>query len=255
MPPAASMFLSLEITPPKRDVEKVINIVKKARDIVSTVNITDTPLGQPRIPGFLFAIMLKERLGVEPIVHYKTVNMNLTNLKSVLYGCVAAGVRRFLFMRGDNPAEGLPISDISPEDLSLWAKRELGVEVGLAVSWPTSIDKLVSKLSAKPDYVFTQIFLSVEDAEMFRRTFEEAAEKAEWFPPLYCTYLVLCEENLPTLREVARLMGLEAPSFKLDMETNINFIHELERFFEGFMISSPGGYEHAIRLVKSLRGL
>ncbi|MEM2262009.1 MAG: methylenetetrahydrofolate reductase, partial [Ignisphaera sp.] len=111
-----------------------MNIVKQVRDSVDAVNITDTPLGQPRIPGFIFAIILRERLGVEPIVHYKTINMNLTNLKSVLYGCVATGVKKFLFMRGDNPIEGSPISDISPEELSMWAKKELNVETGLAVS-------------------------------------------------------------------------------------------------------------------------
>lgn len=247
------MFLSLEITPPKRDVEKVMNIVKQVRDVVDAVNITDTPFGQPRIPGFIFAIILRERLGIEPIVHYKIVNMNLTNLKSVLYGCVAAGVKKFLFMRGDNPIEGSPILDISPEELSTWAKKELNVETGLAVSWPISMDKLVPKLLAKPDYVFTQIFLSIEDAERFRSMFDEAANKVGWFPPVYCTHLVFCEENLTTLKEVARLMGLEAPNFKLDIETNVNFITELERFFEGFMISSPGGYDHAIQLIKTLK--
>lgn len=247
------MFISLEVTPPKKGVEKVLNTVLRAKGLVDAINVTDTPFGQPRIPGFVFAIMIRERLGVEPIVHYKTVNMNLTALKSVLYGSVAAGVRRFLFMRGDNPAEGSPISDVSPEDLSAWARKELGVEVGLALGWPISVEKIALKLSAKPDYVFTQIFLRTEDAQKFREMFDEAAEKTGWRPPVYCTHLVHCEENLETLREVARLMGLETPGFKLGIEANVGFLRELESFFNGFMISSPGGYEHAIKLAEALR--
>jgi 5,10-methylenetetrahydrofolate reductase len=247
------MFISLEATPPKKSVEKVLNTILQAKGLVDTINVTDTPLGQPRIPGFIFALMIREKLGIEPIVHYKTINMNLTSLKSVLYGCVAAGVKRFLFMKGDNPAEGSPISDVSPEELSAWARKELGVEAGLALGWPISVDKIASKLSAKPDYVFTQIFLTLKDAERFREMFDEAAEKIGWSPPVYCTYLVHCEENLATLKEVARLMGLEAPRFKLGIEADLSFLKELESFFNGFMISSPGGYEHAIKLVETLR--
>ncbi|MEM2089007.1 MAG: methylenetetrahydrofolate reductase [Thermoproteota archaeon] len=247
------MFISLEVTPPKKDVERVLNTVLRARGLVDAINVTDTPFGQPRIPGFIFAIMIKEKLGVEPIVHYKTVNMNLTGLKSGLYGCAAAGVKRFLFMKGDDPAEGSPISDVTPEKLSEWAKKELGVEVGLALGWPISADKIALRLSAKPDYVFTQIFLNINDAERFYEMFNEAVEKTGWRPPVYCTHLVYCKENLETLKEVARLMGFEAPSFKLDIEANVSFIRELEVFFNGFMISSPGGYEHAIKLAEALR--
>jgi|YelNatPaOPRAMG01_1025707.scaffolds.fasta_scaffold31134_2 predicted nucleic acid-binding Zn-ribbon protein len=247
------MFISLEVTPPKKGVEKVLNTVLRAKGLVDAINVTDTPLGQPRIPGFIFALMIKERLGVEPIVHYKTANMNLTGLKSVLYGCVAAGVKRFLFMTGDKPAEGSLISDVSPEDLSAWARKELSVEAGLALGWPISVEKIALKLSAKPDYVFTQIFLTIKDAERFREMFDEAAEETGWRPPVYCTHLVHCEENLATLKEVARLMGFEAPGFKVGVEANVSFLRELESFFNGFMISSPGGYEHAIELAEALR--
>ncbi|MEM2941006.1 MAG: methylenetetrahydrofolate reductase [Thermoproteota archaeon] len=247
------MFISLEVTPPRKGVEKVFNTVLRAKDLVDAINVTDTPFGQPRIPGFVFAIMIKEKLGVEPIVHYKTVNMNLTGLKSGLYACAAAGVRRFLFMKGDNPAEGSLISDVSPENLSEWARKELGVEVGLAMGWPISAEKIALRLSAKPDYVFTQIFLTVKDAERFHEMFDEAVEKTGWRPPVYCTHLVRCEENLDTLKEVARLMGFEAPSFKLGIDANVSFLRELEGFFNGFMISSPGGYEHAIKLAEALR--
>ncbi|MGQ9479420.1 MAG: methylenetetrahydrofolate reductase [Thermoproteota archaeon] len=247
------MFISLEVTPPKRGVEKAMAVVDRAKRLVDAVNVTDTPFGQPRIPGFIFAILLRERLGVEPIVHYKTVNMNLTTLKSVLYGCVAAGVKRFLFMRGDDPAEGTPISDISPENLAAWAMDELDVEAGLALGWPTSLEKIASKLSVKPRYLFTQIFLNVEDAEKFHRIFNEAAEKVGWRPPVYCTHLVHCEENIETLKQVARLMGLKTPDFKTDLESNVNFLMDLKRFFNGFLISSPGGYGHALKLIEAIR--
>lgn len=249
------MFISLEITPPKRNVEKIFNVITMAKGVFDAINLTDTPIGESRIPGFILAILLKQRFNVEPIVHYKTVNMNSMMLKSVLYGCVAAGVRKFLFMRGDNPVEGSPISDISPEELAVWAKNELGVEAGLAIGWPTSVERIISKLTSKPSYVFTQVFLTLKDAESFRRMFDEAADRVGWKPPVYCTHLAHCEESVETLRQVAESIGIKSPDFKIGIDTDIALLKELKRYFDGFMISSPGNYEYAIRLAETMRSV
>ncbi|MEM3712785.1 MAG: methylenetetrahydrofolate reductase [Thermoproteota archaeon] len=247
------MFISLEITPPKRNVEKISNVITMAKGVFDAINLTDTPIGEPRIPGFILAIVLKQSFNVEPIVHYKTVNMNSMMLKSVLYGCAAVGIRKFLFMRGDNPVEGSPISDISPENLAVWARNELGIEAGLAIGWPTSVEKIVSKLESKPSYVFTQVFLTLKDAESFRRMFDEAAEKVGWKPPVYCTHLAHCEESIETLRQVAESMRIESPDFRIGIDTDIALLEGLMRFFDGFMISSPGNYEYAIKLAETIR--
>ncbi|MCS7138704.1 MAG: methylenetetrahydrofolate reductase [Crenarchaeota archaeon] len=247
------MFISLEITPPKRNVEKISNIINMAKGLFDTINLTDTPIGEPRIPSFILAILLKHRFNIEPIVHYKTVNMNSMMLKSVLYGCVASGVRKFLFMRGDNPVEGSTISDISPEDLAIWARNELGIETGLAIGWPTSVERIASKLMSKPNYVFTQVFLTLRDAEDFRRMFDKAAEKVGWKPPVYCTHLAHCEESIETLRQVAESMGIKSPDFRIGVDVDIELLEGLSRFFDGFMISSPGNYEYAIKLAETIR--
>ncbi len=247
------MFVSLEVTPPKRRVEKLFGILSEINGYVDAVNITDTPLGRPRTPSFTFAYIIKRFLKLEPIVHLKTINMNRVALKSIVYGCVNIGVQMFLIMRGDPPVEGTHVSDTSPEMLVSWIKEELPeAKAGLTAGWPTSIERLVSKLKAKPDYLFTQVFFTRRDAERFIGVFKEASREAGWRPPVYYTHIVLVPGNWKTVKAVAELSGIELPELRMGLERSLEFVEDLSSIFDGVMVSSPGDYKAAVKLVKAL---
>ena len=249
------MFISLEVTPPKRHVDRVLSVIREALSFVDTVNITDTPFGRPRIPSFVFAHIVKERFNADPIVHMKTINMNKVALKSILYGCNEVRLKSFLFIRGDEPAEGTSVTDFTPEALANWARSKFpGVKIGLAAGWPIDVDRLVSKLSVKPDFIFTQIFLSQRDAEEFIERFDNAVSNVGWRPPVYFTYLVHAKENLPIIKMISELMGQKFDEKTLNLHESLDFVEKLCSLFDGFMVSSPKSYSAAIDFLRAWKG-
>jgi homocysteine S-methyltransferase len=73
---------------------------------VDCINIGDSPMARVRMSALALALLLRERLGLESIIHCTTRDRNLMALQSELLGAHALGVRNVLALTGDPPAVG-----------------------------------------------------------------------------------------------------------------------------------------------------
>ena len=98
----------VEIDPPKGvDLRKVLEGAKLLHNAgVDAVNIADGPRASARMSPLSLAMLFKEQLSVETIVHYCCRDRNLLGMQADLIGAHALGLRNILIITGDPPKMG-----------------------------------------------------------------------------------------------------------------------------------------------------
>src|SRR5690606_5310125 len=112
---AAGEFLTtVEIVPPRGvDPAKMLAGGRLLREAgVDGVNVPDGPRAQSRMGGPAAALMIDERVGIEPVLHYCCRDRSLLGMLSDLLGAQALGLRNLLLVTGDPPKMG-PYPDAS----------------------------------------------------------------------------------------------------------------------------------------------
>jgi 5,10-methylenetetrahydrofolate reductase len=112
--------VTAEVGPPQgSDAALVAERVELIRNHCDAINVTDNPLGVPRMSSLACARLIIDA-GAEPIMHMATRSRNEMLLQSELFGASALGVRNLLFVTGDEVIpEGEPQSAIVPETDSI----------------------------------------------------------------------------------------------------------------------------------------
>jgi homocysteine S-methyltransferase len=105
---AGEFVTTIEITPPKGpNPEAMVKSVQTIKDAgVDAVNVPDGPRAQNRMGAIAVAILLHQRVGIEPVLHYCCRDRNLLGMHSDLLGCAALGLRNMLLITGDPPKMG-----------------------------------------------------------------------------------------------------------------------------------------------------
>jgi len=101
---AGRWVVSVELTPPRGiNPAKVLRGAEMLRDEGSAdaVNITDGAMARVRMGALPLAYLIRERLGLDTIVHMTTRDRNLMALQSDLVGAHAHDVRNILALHGD----------------------------------------------------------------------------------------------------------------------------------------------------------
>lgn len=161
---------------------------------VDAVNVLDSAMARVRMSSISTAVLVKQTVGVEPIVHFTTRDRNLMAIQSDLIGAHALGIRNILALTGDPPvlgdyAQSKGVYDVDSIGLIKVIKRlNAGVDVGgNSIGTPTNflvgaafnptaedlgweLNRFHEKLEAGADFVMTQ---PVYDAELFRRVLRE----------------------------------------------------------------------------------
>ena len=93
----------VELDPPRGMLfEKVLEGAKlMAQTGVDLVSVAENPLASPRMGNVAMAMLMKERTGVEPLVHFTCRDRNLLGLQSDIMGAYALGLRYILCITGD----------------------------------------------------------------------------------------------------------------------------------------------------------
>lgn len=94
----------VELDPPKQlsSVEKFLEGAKQLRDAgVDAVTMADNSLASPRIDNMALGAVLKDQLGIRPLVHLTCRDRNLIGLQSHLLGLAALGINDVLAITGD----------------------------------------------------------------------------------------------------------------------------------------------------------
>jgi methionine synthase / methylenetetrahydrofolate reductase(NADPH) len=105
---AGRFIVSVEIDPPRglavnRTLEAAALMKEAGADVV---NVGDSPMAEVRMSAIAMASLLRERVGVEPIVHCSTRDRNLMALQADMMGAHALGLRNVLCIKGDPHALG-----------------------------------------------------------------------------------------------------------------------------------------------------
>jgi methionine synthase / methylenetetrahydrofolate reductase(NADPH) len=182
---------TVEIDPPRGvDITKALERAKLLRHF-DAVDIADSPMARVRMSPVALAHLVREKLGIETILHMTCRDRNLLSLQSDLLGAYALGVENVLALTGDPPGVGdypnaTGVFDVTSEGLvGIIDKLNSGTDlagnklsespkfcIGVAVN-PMSdnldreIDRLRQKVDMGANFALTQPVYSASSLERF----------------------------------------------------------------------------------------
>jgi methionine synthase I (cobalamin-dependent)/5,10-methylenetetrahydrofolate reductase len=190
--------LSVEIRPPRgANPAKALEGARLLRAAgVDAVNVLDSAMSRVRMSAVASSVLIKQRVGIETILHFTTRDRNLMAIQSDLIGAHAMGIRTVLALTGDPPsigdyAQSKAVYDVDSIGLIRIIKLlNAGVDIGgNSVGTPTrflvgcalnptaedldlELSRFRQKLEAGADFVMTQ---PVYDADLFERVLDATA--------------------------------------------------------------------------------
>lgn len=101
--PEAEPSVIVELDPPRGMLyERVVEGARMMHQAgVDMVSVAENPLASPRMGNVAMALLMKERVGIEPLVHFTCRDRNLIGLQSDIMGAYALGLRYVLCITGD----------------------------------------------------------------------------------------------------------------------------------------------------------
>src|ERR1700678_716211 len=106
---AAGEFITMvEIVPPRGiDARRELEGAKFLKSVgVDAVNIPDSPRASARLSNQALCLLVKQTIGIEPILHYTCRDRNVLGIQSDLLGASAIGIRNLICITGDPPKMG-----------------------------------------------------------------------------------------------------------------------------------------------------
>ncbi|MHB8684997.1 MAG: methylenetetrahydrofolate reductase, partial [Dehalococcoidia bacterium] len=185
--------VSVELDPPRglnprKALEGAAHLKQLGADCI---NIGDSPMARVRMSAIALAVLIEERIGIEPIIHFTSRDRNLMAIQSDLLGAHALGIRNVIALTGDPPASGdyaraTAVWDVDAIGLikilkmlnsgSDWAGNSIGKGTEFFVACaanPTAddveveLDRVRRKLEAGADLLMTQQIYSAEILRSF----------------------------------------------------------------------------------------
>jgi methionine synthase I (cobalamin-dependent)/5,10-methylenetetrahydrofolate reductase len=190
---AGEFVTSVEITPPRGcDPKRVLEATKKLKEKgVDAVNIPDGPRALTRMSAQHLSILVKQQVGIEPVLHYTCRDRNLLGMMSDMLGLYAVGIKNLLIITGDPPKMGdypdaTAVFDVDSIGLSHMVNNlnhgiDLGgnqigcptgylIGVGLnpcPIDIETELRRFQWKISAGADFAITQPVFDVKNLVEF----------------------------------------------------------------------------------------
>jgi len=99
---------SVEIVPPRGcDPTKVLESVRFLKENgIDAINIPYGPRALSRMSAQHLSVLIRQQVGIEPILHYACRDRNLLGMMSDMLGLYAMGIRNLLIITGDPPKMG-----------------------------------------------------------------------------------------------------------------------------------------------------
>ncbi len=101
-------ILTVEIDPPKGcDYEELLSESFQLKQLgIDLINIADNPMARVRMSSIVMAYIIKEKIKIEPILHFTCRDRNILGIQSELLGAAALGINVILALRGDPATVG-----------------------------------------------------------------------------------------------------------------------------------------------------
>lgn len=96
-------ILTVEIDPPKGcDYEELLSESLQLKESgIDLINVADNPMARVRMSSLAMAFLVKEKIKLEPILHFTCRDRNILGIQSELLGAAALGINVILALRGD----------------------------------------------------------------------------------------------------------------------------------------------------------
>lgn len=275
-------LLCLEVNPPRgTDVDAVLARCQSAEG-VDFFNVTDSALARMKLSGLAFGAILKQRLGVEPVVNLSCRDRNVIALQADLLGAWALGVRSVVALTGDAVTVGdLPdakgvfeVNSIGLLNLMGSLNRGIdlaGVELkgntgfipGVVVNpnarnHTAEIKRLMRKRDAGGQYALSQPVFDSDQAQQFFR--EAAGAGLDLFIgllPFRTLKGLQAMASIPGIRVPERVLegasalaAEDVPSYALDLAVEI--ADSVKEYVRGFHVISGGSPKLAAELCNRL---
>ncbi|MCX7046177.1 MAG: bifunctional homocysteine S-methyltransferase/methylenetetrahydrofolate reductase [Candidatus Sumerlaeota bacterium] len=289
----ASLLLSgrkvttVELLPPKSS--DMTGLIERARECylagVDAINIPDGPRASARVSPMITAIAIRERVGIEPILHYCCRDRNLIGMQSDLLGGYAAGLANFLIITGDPPKLGdypdaTGVFDVDAIGLTQVAAnlnngRDIG---GNPITPPTGlfIGVGANPCAVEPQRELTRYFAKIEAGAQFAITqpvfdpealfrFLDAVEKhARRIPVVAGVWPLISYKNAEFMKN--EVPGVEIPDsilermshcarkedgIKMGIEISREICERIAPRVAGYQVSAPFGHvEIALKVLE-----
>lgn len=102
------LVTSVEIVPPRgSDPSKILDSAADLKEFgVNAINVPDGPRALCRMGAQHLSILIQQKVGIEPILHYCCRDRNLLGMQSDIMGLYAVGIHNILIITGDPPKMG-----------------------------------------------------------------------------------------------------------------------------------------------------
>ncbi|MCJ7508716.1 MAG: bifunctional homocysteine S-methyltransferase/methylenetetrahydrofolate reductase [candidate division Zixibacteria bacterium] len=190
--------ISVELDPPRGvNPKRILSHAQMIKNSgIDAVNIADSPMARVRMSCLSLATLVKEKVGLEVILHLTCRDRNLMGLQSDLMGAHALGIRNILAITGDPPRLGdyphsTAVYDVDSIGLvkiikrlnqgTDWAGNSIGsptsfcIGVGVnpaAPDFEKEMERLKQKVQAGADFIFTQPLYDSEILKKFLKKVE-----------------------------------------------------------------------------------
>src|SRR5438876_1841982 len=192
-----SFVVSVEIDPPRGlNPAKCIagaELIKAAG--ADAINIGDSPMARVRMSALSLALMIRQQVGIDTLIHFTSRDKNLMALQAELIGAHALGIRNIIALTGDPPRIGdypsaTGVWDVDSIGLIKILKRLnegydwLGTSIGKPANFTIAcavnpsaddldheIDRFRQKIEAGADVAMSQPLYDLETlARFFKKT-------------------------------------------------------------------------------------
>jgi methionine synthase / methylenetetrahydrofolate reductase(NADPH) len=254
---------TVEIVPPRGiDPESMLAGVRLLREAgIDGVNVPDGPRAQSRMGVLATSVLIQQRVGIEPVVHYCCRDRNLLGMLSDLLGAQALGLRNLLLITGDPPKMGpypdaTAVFDIDSIGLTnLVSRLNRGLDpggnaigdattftIGVGVN-PGAVDlehelkRFYWKVDAGAEYAITQ---PVFDVEQLFRFIERIDKEGLRIPIVAGIWPLVSARN-------AEFLANEVPGVVVPDEV-------VERMRRASAVSKEHAVEEGIRIAQEMLG-
>jgi homocysteine S-methyltransferase len=277
---------SIEILPPRScDLAPMLEKVRTCYHAgIDAINIPDGPRASARISPMITSIAIREKVGIEPILHYCCRDRNLIGMQSDILGGYAAGLANFLIITGDPPKIGdypdvTGVFDVDAIGLTrMVANLNQGMDIGgnpisppcgiligvgvnpCALDLPNEIERYRRKIEAGAEYAITQ---PVFDAEALFRFMDAVSAFPRTIPIVAGVWPLVSFKNAEFMKN--EVPGVEVPDAVLErmrsartredgIRTGCEIAREIRDRINpavaGFQVSAPfGNVEIAINVL------
>lgn len=253
-------IISFEVFPPKGDgdeyKEKVNNLFSELEQLKqfnpALISVTYGAGGTTREKTFDLVVDIKNKINIEPMVHFTCVNFDKTQILEYVKKIENNGIKNILALRGD-PPQGTE-KFIAPKngfahanELVKFIKENTDLSIAVAgypekhpeaINMEQDLKNLQNKVNAGADVIYTQLFFDNKD--YFK--FVENLNKLNIYTPVIPGIMVI--QTVSQIERIINLSGSKIP---------VHYLEQIEKYKNEPETIKKLGIEYAIKQVQELK--